>query len=122
MNQIIDGAYKYYLERFNGELKESQKNNPKLKFQTKPYTLCEFIKKCLQDNLFRCQWELKIEERELSLEERVRIYALKEGQTYEEFVTNWNTDVQWNEDLNDANTPTKLITITYNNEKIENYE
>jgi hypothetical protein len=52
----MNNNYKYYLERFNGELKELQKNNPKLKFQTKPYTLCEFIKKCSQDNLFRFQW------------------------------------------------------------------
>jgi hypothetical protein len=45
--------------------------------------------------------------RELSLEERIRIYALREGQTYEEFVTNWNTEKQWLEDLSDTTIPTR---------------
>jgi hypothetical protein len=81
-----------------------------------------FIKKCKTDIEFSQRWGLKIEERELSLEERIRIYALKEGQTYEEFVTNWNTDEQWLEDLSDTIIPTKLITITYNDKTIESYE
>ena len=82
----------------------------------------EFINKCKTDTEFSEKWGLKIEERELSLEERIRIYALKEGQTYEEFVTNWNTDEQWLEDLSDTTIPTKLITITYNDKTIESYE
>jgi hypothetical protein len=82
----------------------------------------EFINKCKTDQEFSEKWGLKIEERELSLEERIRIYALKEGQTYEEFVTNWNTDEQWLEDLSDTTIPTKLITITYNDKTIESYE
>jgi hypothetical protein len=81
----------------------------------------EFINKCKTDPEFSEKWGLKIEERELSLEERIRIYALKEGQTYEEFVTNWNTDEQWLEDLSDTTIPTKLITITYNDKTIESY-
>ena len=82
----------------------------------------EFINKCKTDLEFSKKWGLTIEERELSLEERIRIYALKEGQTYEEFVTNWNTDEQWLEDLSDTIIPTKLITITYNDKTIESYE
>ena len=82
----------------------------------------EFINKCKTDTEFSEKWGLKIEERELSLEERIIIYALKEGQTYEEFVTNWNTDEQWLEDLSDTTIPTKLITITYNEKTIESYE
>jgi hypothetical protein len=82
----------------------------------------EFINKCKTDTEFSEKWGLKIEERELSLEERIIIYALKEGQTYEEFVTNWNTDEQWLEDLSDTTIPTKLITITYNDKTIESYE
>jgi hypothetical protein len=82
----------------------------------------EFIEFIKTNNEFSKIWGLKIEERELSLEERIRIYALKEGQTYEEFVTNWNTDEQWLEDLSDTTIPTKLITITYNNKTIESYE
>ncbi len=45
--------------------------------------------------------------RKLSLEERIRIYALREGQTYEEFVTNWDTEKQWLEDLSDTTIPTR---------------
>jgi hypothetical protein len=82
----------------------------------------EFINKCKTNPEFSEKWGLKIEERELSLEERIIIYALKEGQTYEEFVTNWNTDEQWLEDLSDTTIPTKLITITYNDTKLESYE
>ena len=82
----------------------------------------EFINKCKTDTEFSEKWGLKIEERELSLEERIRMYALKEGQTYEEFVTNWNTDEKWSEDLSDTTIPTKLITITYNDKTITSYE
>jgi thymidylate synthase len=45
--------------------------------------------------------------RKLDLEERIRIYALREGQTYEEFVTNWDTEKQWLEDLSDTTIPTR---------------
>ncbi len=89
---------------------------------TRHLTKEEFINKCKTDTEFSERWGLKIEEREMSLEERIRIYALKEGQTYEEFVTNWNTDEQWLEDLSDTTIPTKLITITYNDKTIESYE
>jgi len=43
--------------------------------------------------------------RPLSFEERIRVYASREGQTYEEFVVNWDTDSQWTADMNDANIP-----------------
>jgi len=86
------------------------------------YAQDEFINKIKTDTEFSKKWGLTIEERELSLEERIRIYALKEGQTYEEFVTNWNTDEQWLEDLSDTTIPTKLITMTYNDKTIESYE
>ena len=89
---------------------------------TRHLTKEEFINKCKTDTEFSERWGLKIDERELSLEERIRIYALKEGQTYEEFVTNWNTDEQWLEDLSDTTIPTKLITVTYKNKTIESYE
>jgi len=43
--------------------------------------------------------------RPLSFEERIKIYASREGQTYEEFVVNWDTDSQWTDDMNDAKIP-----------------
>ena len=39
----------------------------------------EFINKCKTDQEFSETWGLTIEELDLSLEERIRIYALKEG-------------------------------------------
>ena len=125
--QIIDEAY----ENYNNYMLENFMETRWCKVEISPDGRSITGRKCNRDEFviesktqpgFSEKWGLKIEERELSLEDRVRIYALKEGQTYEEFVTNWNTDVQWNEDLNDADIPTKQITITYNNETIESYE
>jgi hypothetical protein len=77
----------------------------------------EFINKCKTDPEFSERWGLKIEERELSLEERI-IFA---GYDYEN-----RGDIGWNMlkesvDL-DNSIPRKLITITYKDKKIESYE
>ena len=125
MNQIIDEAYENYSKEYEkdnsiGSTLLVRRLDGKSVYRKPDKQM--FIDLCTYDKTFSEKWGLKIKERELSLEDRVRIYALKEGQTYEQFVTNWNTDVQWNEDLNDADIPTKLITITYNNETIESYE
>jgi hypothetical protein len=80
----------------------------------------EFINKIKTDTEFSERWGLKIEERELSLEER---YDLIEKDKYTQFVK-WQslgTD-RIKEVLDKENTPTKLITITYNNKTIESYE
>ena len=124
-NQIIDEAYENYSKEYEkdnsiGSTLLVRRLDGKSVYRKPDKQM--FIDLCTYDKTFSEKWGLKIKERELSLEDRVRIYALKEGQTYEQFVTNWNTDVQWNEDLNDADIPTKLITITYNNETIESYE
>ena len=77
----------------------------------------EFINKCKTDPEFSEKWRLKIEERELSLEERMKI-LINKG-------TGWNM-IEFNnrghEYMNEENIPTKLITLTYNNETIESYE
>jgi hypothetical protein len=75
----------------------------------------EFINKCKTDTEFSERWGLKIEERELSDKERVILYGQK---------TNIDTSFfpVLRETLNFHNIPTKLITITYNDKTIENYE
>jgi len=73
----------------------------------------EFINKCKTDNEFSEMWGLKIEERELSLEERATIW----NNTHNP-VGNIYTHNQYDE--NDI--PTKLITISYNDKTIESYE
>ena len=104
--QIIDEVYNKYLTKYMGydDIPSKElflfeiKNNPE----------------------FSDRWGLKIEERELSLEER---YNLIEEDKHTQFV-NWQslgTD-RVKEVLDELNIPTKLITLTYNNEKIESYE
>ena len=62
---------------------------------------------------FSEKWGLKIEERELNLEERSKI----RNETHNP-VGNIYTHNQYN----DNNIPTKLIKVTYKDEKIEVYE
>jgi thymidylate synthase len=68
-----------------------------------------------------CHYGFQVYTRELSLEERIRIYALEEGQTYEEFVTNWNTDEQWLEDLSDTNIPTRAISLMWSQRSVDTF-
>ena len=80
----------------------------------------EFSGKIKIDDRFAKKWGLKIEERELSLEER---YDLIEKDKYTQFVKwqDYGTD-RIKEVLDEKNVPTKLITITYNNKTIESYD
>jgi thymidylate synthase len=68
-----------------------------------------------------CHYGFQVYTRELSREERIRMYALKEGQTYEQFVTNWNTDEQWLEDLSDTNIPTRAISLMWNQRSVDTF-
>jgi hypothetical protein len=79
----------------------------------------EFINKCKTDTEFSEKWGLKIEERELSLEERYKI-ALPIWK--EKYGLLANMMVSTNVDNTPYNIPTKLITITYNDKTIESYE
>jgi aspartate/methionine/tyrosine aminotransferase len=101
-------------EAFKNYLKDLMRDNV---FKDDPnYILLskeEFINKCKTDNEFSEKWGLKIEERELSLEERATIW----NNTHNP-VGNIYTHNQYDE--NDI--PTKLITITYNDKTIESYE
>lgn len=86
----------------------------------------EFINKCKTDSGFSETWGLKIEERKLSLEERyelVRVNGMCPKYSFEiedgKPVPNKLSEKEWYDNFD---IPTKLITITYNNEKIEIYE
>jgi hypothetical protein len=78
-----------------------------------PSTQEEFINKCKTDSEFSERWGLKIDERELSLEERATIW----NNTHNP-VGNIYTHNQYDEN----GIPTKLITISYNDKTIESYE
>jgi hypothetical protein len=73
----------------------------------------EFINKCKTDTEFSERWGLKIEERELALEERNNVYKKQ----WEPGVSELSHDR-----FDSLNIPTKLITITYNDKTIESYE
>ena len=121
-NRIIDDAYKNFKNNF--PMKKS--NPPKDYINSKGQLLTkeEFIDKCKTDNEFSEKWGLKIEERELILKERVDIFNLKmikEGIRTQIATVDVNEEY-WRSNLNEIDIPTKLITVTYNNETIEIYE
>jgi hypothetical protein len=85
-----------------------------------------FINKCKTDSEFSERWGLRIEERELSLRERVDIFNLKmikEG-IRTQIATVGVDENYWKESLEQTkhDIPAKLITITYNDKTIESYE
>jgi hypothetical protein len=88
-------------------------------------TIEEFINKCKTDTEFSEKWGLKIEERELSLEERCDEYIKRNPKQTNDGVLNYNW-IGYNlcnsEDYDKWDIPTKLITMTYNNQIVERYE
>jgi hypothetical protein len=74
-----------------------------------------FINECKTDKEFSERWGLKIEERELSRQERY------EHLRTHKYSGKWDGIGDAMEYYNSINVPTKLITVTYNNETIEVY-
>jgi hypothetical protein len=132
-NQIIDEAYKNYQNyplatihdhRTNLLYKNSHKGWCMLNGRsmvsphpTRHLTKEEFINKCITDEEFAEMWGLKIEERELSLEERA---LWLENNGWELLVGNLDHDHV--REIVEEESPTKLLTVTYNKETIEIYE
>jgi len=77
----------------------------------------EFINKCKTDPEFSERWGLTIEERELSLEERYELMKKLDS-----WVSVHYKEPKTMEYMDKHNTPTKLITISYNDKTIESYE
>jgi hypothetical protein len=76
-----------------------------------------FINECKTDKEFSERWGLKIEERELSHDERIILMNKKLGVT-DTLPQYYNTE----DEMDKNNVPTKLITVTYNNEIIKIYD
>jgi len=118
---IIDEVYQNYLTNFipptcppNLDVQPSYYEP-----MTKEWFIKSIKEKGLRGEEFSRVWGLKIEERELSLEERMDLCR-------EKWSYSWNRtinleDIEWRMN-NEWNVPTKLITLTYNNETIESYE
>jgi len=132
-NQIIDEVYENYIQNTpenhvigsdSDPLKLSmvwkRKNDSSSGYPIlERLTQEEFIRKCKTNPEFSEKWGLKIEERELSFNERIKhiVNSLKSNAPL--LMEEDEKTTQW---LNENNIPTKLITLTYNNETIESYE
>ena len=131
-NQIIDDVYKRYLTEtmFHPEnnwledLDGMDISTGEIKKVYRQYALKEFINKCKTDVDFSQKWGLNIEERELTDKERLNTLIQNEQRLiYEKVQSFKNLKRKTIKDyLDEKNIPTRLITLTYNNEKIEIYE
>lgn len=122
-NQIIDEVYKKYADS-HWSAPENQ-NGPLLAEQLWSVRPMEhsketFAEECKTNLKFSKKWELKIEERELSLEER---YDLIEKDKHIQLVK-WQSlgGDRIKDVLDEKNIPKRLITLIYKEEKIEVYE
>jgi hypothetical protein len=121
--EILNEVYENYENKYyKGEAFRYKKLNdsgysPDLKLSQE-----EYINKCKTDTKFSEKWELKIEERELSLEERTKILISKSDNKKDFYDRNGRLIIKDELVLNESNIPTKLITITYNDKTIESYE
>jgi DNA polymerase III delta subunit len=107
--ELLDEVYdKWITEYWNNRIYPNQNNKE------------EFINKCKTNPEFSEKRGLKIEERELSWKERSKLLSTE--QFYEFGFLSPFTDIIINYYLNQKNTPTKLITITYKETIIESYE
>ena len=133
--ELLDEAYEVYLNGGDIKwLKEIEINTPLGKMNMPvPYSKEEFINKCKTDTEFSQKWELKIEERELSLEERLRLvnYDKQKFSSIDEWIKWYENEpnefyylgINYTKDtaLTDLDVPTKLITIAYKDKTIETY-
>ena len=126
--ELLDEAYKNYCDEYWNlsslqdkiEYGSSFYNHDTDDYTFEELTQEEFINKCKTNPEFSKKWGLKIEERELSWEERSKLLSTE--QFYEFGFLSPFTDVIINYYLNQKNIPTKLITITYKNKTIESYD
>ncbi len=117
--ELVNEAYKSYENKYyKGESFGYKKLNdsgysPDLKLSQE-----EFINKCKTDTEFSEKWGLKIEERELITQERNEWHVkYRCGGNRRGCKDDWK-----DHELNQQGIPTKLITISYNDKKIESYE
>jgi hypothetical protein len=117
--ELLDESYKnykkHYTKKYNGtdglRLGQYPLNNSTI--ENLILSQEEFIDKCKTNPEFSERWGLKIEERELDMMERWKIADLTPNMMEFDYC---------NKLCDEHNVPTKLITITYNDKKIESYE
>jgi hypothetical protein len=106
--ELLDESYKDYF------IKKSSETGPFGVAGIIP-TKDEFINNCKTNTEFSKKWGLKIEERELNYEERIKLFKEKTNRSL-----TYTLNVR--ERLDENGIPTKRIIITYNDKTIESYE
>jgi len=133
--KLLNEAYKNYSKKMMYHPVENWLDDENGEKTYRQLSQEEFINKCKTDPEFSEIWRLTIEERELSLEERLLLadkinkeirqdlytYAFN-NPIYTGGIDQRPDDVERHDLLSDLNIPTKLITITYNDKTIESYE
>jgi hypothetical protein len=111
--EILDEVYENYCKSYPNVEKTFQYEGSTI--DVRKMTKEEFVNECKTDSEFSEKWGLKIEERELSDDERTEYKKKRDGisRTFASYT---------HQMLDGSNIPTKLITITYNGTKIESYE
>jgi hypothetical protein len=122
-NQIMDEAYKNYTKKMVYHPVENWLYDENGEPTYRQLSQEEFINKCKIDQEFSERWGLKIEERELSLEERSFIARSNHYEASVNIKMNLGIDEDHtlHKQLDDIGIPTKLITLTYQNESIQFY-
>ena len=112
--QIIDETYKNYN---NNLITQKARSIGLSTTQSGLLKKEDFIDKIKTDQEFSERWGLKIEERELSLEERQRLCS-----AYTEDSYGINGELRSPITIDWEKTPKRAITLTYNNKTIKVYE
>ena len=102
-NEIIDEVYEKYTTKYVGYDDVPSKEL--------------FLFEIRTNKEFSEKWGLKIEERELNTQERNEWFQVHLNGNNPFMKSDWKDF-----ELDQQNIPTKLTTITHNNEKIESYE
>jgi hypothetical protein len=125
--ELLDEAYKNYYTEYENS---THLIGTGLLWMTKE-TKDTFVYRGKIDSEFSERWGLKIEERELNLDERAKLHPNPENFydihgtfSISDSIEDSNfPDKDWlHEQFDNSGIPTKLITITYNDKTIESYE
>jgi hypothetical protein len=125
--ELLDEAYKNYCTEYENS---THLIGTGLLWMTKE-TKDTFVYRGKIDSEFSERWGLKIEERELNLDERAKLHPNPENFydihgtfSISDSIEDSNfPDKDWlHEQFDNSGIPTKLITITYNDKTIESYE
>jgi hypothetical protein len=117
--EIIDEVYQNYLANFipptcppNLDVQPSYYEP-----MTKEWFIKSIKERGLRGEEFSEKWGLKIEERDLNTQERNEWFQVHLNGNNPFMKSDWK-----DYELDQQNIPTKLITLTYNNETIESYD